>query len=388
MTGAGSIDAFAVRGDRVPRSAGATRRRGDSRSTDWAETVHEWRRTHSLGIAQAAARAGVGYSTWRAWEAGSMPRTGRLRDICQRLGLRPVASIEALTHSRNALTHYRMRAGLSGAELARRLMVSRGLVSSWERGLRSPHPTYYPAIAAALAVDGNAVAAIFDGGPPAKGDAVFTPGLGRERRAAGLTAVGLACAAQVHVSTLAAWESCRKPVPRRRIGRLAELLDTSPTRLVTGPSRQPTHVPPLAQLRKEHGLSRREVAARLGIGVKKLTSMETRGALPDVVAGRLAEMYGTSRTELARFAADDRSAYGRGHLDVGVDYLPYTAKYSSTLWTCLFDSLSAADRRWVLETLRRYVPQLEPRRVPRPHRLADLHSQRSSPPPLPTSRTA
>jgi transcriptional regulator with XRE-family HTH domain len=279
-----------------------------------------------------------------------------LIEICRRLGL-PLPLTTGTTSRRlTALARARERAGLSGSELARRLVVSRSLLSLWERGQRSPHPRYYPGLAAALAIDEGTVADMFQGAPTAKADVWFIPGLGRERRAIGLTQDEFARCAEVHVSTVVAWESCRKPVSRHRVMRLAELLDTSATRLLTGQARQASPIEPLARIRKEKGSSRREVAALLGIPTKKLQRIESQGVVPDELAGALAQVYGISRKDPERVSADALGADGSNGQDPGDDWLPYTAYESLPLWTCLFESLSAADRRWILKTLRRYVP--------------------------------
>jgi transcriptional regulator with XRE-family HTH domain len=355
---------------------------------NWMETIREWRTTRTLGIVQAAARAGVSPATWRAWERGSNPRTARLHEICRRLDLPLVLTTGASSRSSTALTQARVCAGLSGSELARRLVVSPSLVSQWERGHRSPHPGYFPRLATALNIDEGTVAGMFDGALPAKGDAEFAPGLWRERRAAGLTQDALARRAEVHVSTIVAWESCRKPVPRRRITRLAELLDISPTRLLTGQSRRTRPLPPLARIRRKQGVSRKEAAARLCISGRRLERIESRGVVPDELAGALTQLYGISRKNLERDAAFAPGAEASRDQDADDRWRPYTAEYSLPLWTCLLESLPAADRQWVLNTLRRYVPQAPTGHSVPLHGARSLHRGRSSSPLLPQPRFA
>ncbi|NLD76310.1 MAG: helix-turn-helix transcriptional regulator [Acidimicrobiales bacterium] len=125
--------------------------------------------------------------------------------------------------SAQALVHARRQAGLTQAEVARRLGLAGGeRVSTWERGLAAPqNPKQLHALAAALNVQPIDLL-----NPNHQGG-----GLRWYRTLAGMSVAELALAAHVSAATVKRWESqgIRRDLPEATVRDLAEALKVTPS---------------------------------------------------------------------------------------------------------------------------------------------------------------
>ncbi len=109
------------------------------------------RRRIRAGLTQLAAADELGVSAWtvRQWEAGNhTPRAERLPELARVLGCEPSDLVEAPT----TLADYRTLAGLTQADLATQLGVSRMAVAQWESGLMPIAARHHERLAAALGI--------------------------------------------------------------------------------------------------------------------------------------------------------------------------------------------------------------------------------------------
>jgi DNA-binding XRE family transcriptional regulator len=129
-------------------------------------------------VAMSKQRLGGGRSRPQSRSHANLPgkedRLGRVRrsygpHVGQMGHGRPRTS--PVTRKRRPVTEFermRMAAGFSQQELARRLHVSQGAVSAWERGLTAPGDELYPRLAELLGVASRKIVDVFH--PDEKGD--------------------------------------------------------------------------------------------------------------------------------------------------------------------------------------------------------------------------
>jgi transcriptional regulator with XRE-family HTH domain len=186
-------------------------------------------------------------------------------------------------------------------ELARALHVSRPTVSLWETGRRRPVSSAWPALAAALRLRIEEVAALVADHPPARHDGAALPSLGRLRRHGGLSQRALAERLGAAPTTVSMWETAGVRVSVGHIDELARILDVSPDDLVAPPPDPPADSRPLRRLRRRVGMSQREAAAHLGVAVGTLARYEAgERATPVAIARRMAVAYRCRLVEVLR----------------------------------------------------------------------------------------
>lgn len=186
-----------------------------------------------------------------------------------------------------SLARWRAAAGLSSAELARRIYVSEALVSRWQSGERAPARRLWPALAAVLNIDAELLAAEYNA-HPAPSDLLMTTGLRRLRAARGLTQHHLAGLVHVDVSTIQRWERTGQ-APVRQARRLAVALGVPASALVGRPvpPRPPRPVTALRHMRRTRGLPAKVVAARVGVSPSALLAWERGDNQPSWYHARL-----------------------------------------------------------------------------------------------------
>ena len=111
------------------------------------------RRIHA-GLTQEAAAELLGVSRWtyRHWEGGQhAPLAQRLPGIAEMLDCDVVDLVSMPT----TLAEYRTVAGLTQADVAARLGVSRHTVAAWEQGHMPIAAKHHEALAAALGLSAN-----------------------------------------------------------------------------------------------------------------------------------------------------------------------------------------------------------------------------------------
>lgn len=199
------------------------------------------------------------------------------------------------------LTAARQAAGLTKADLARRLFVSRPTVSAWEAGRRRPGSVSWPTLAAVLGLSADDVAGLFADHPPSRLDGQRLPGLSSVRAQLGLTQQALATVVGVAPSTVSTWETGGR-VAAGMLADLAQALSAEPAALTADPAVVPTpDQRPLRRLRRRAHMSRREAAVQLGIAEGSLARYEAGSRRPSIaVARRMAAVY---RTPLAAVLA-------------------------------------------------------------------------------------
>lgn len=209
--------------------------------------------------------------------------------------------------TRSLLSEARVRGGLSVAQLARAIGVSRPSVALWEQGQRRPARIYWTALAAALGLTVEQVGELFVGYRPARFDSWPLPSLAVARRTAGLTQRQLAGRLGVAPTTLSMWESAGMPVPVDAIAELAHLLDTSEDRLRSAPPCDRVQDPrPLRQARRQVAMSQREAAAYLGVAVGSLARYESGERPPPLnVVRAMAVAYRRPLADLLRHSGHD-----------------------------------------------------------------------------------
>lgn len=180
-----------------------------------------------------------------------------------------------------------MQAGLSVAQLARVIGVSRPTVALWEQGQRRPARTYWTALGTALELPVEQVAELFIGYQPARFDSRPLPSLAVARRSAGLTQRQLAGRLGVAPTTLSMWETAGVPVPLDTVAAIARLLQVPEECLRSTPMRSPVTDPrPLRQARRQVAMSQREAAAYLGVAVGSLARYESGERFPPLTVIR------------------------------------------------------------------------------------------------------
>jgi transcriptional regulator with XRE-family HTH domain len=175
------------------------------------------------------------------------------------------------------LSRLRALVGLTAADLARVLMVSRSTVSHWEAGTHRPAPAYRHRLAGALNVSQVVIEQAMQHLPASRSEGLRLPGLGRLRRSRGVSARDVATALGISASTLSTWERGAVPVPAHRLPRVAAVLGMTPAALVQCGS-VTTSAPEMATAwaagRRSQRMSQREAAAILGVSVSHLSRIE------------------------------------------------------------------------------------------------------------------
>lgn len=211
-----------------------------------------------------------------------------------------------------ALRARREQLGLARTTVAHEVGVSPSMVQHWESGRHLPSPVHQRALAHALGIPGELVAACFDAvrpPPPPPPLSVQAVGLRGVRRQDHTPVRAIAAHLGVPEATVYNWESGRARLPLHHLQSLAAMwrCDTQALRtaLVTPPpahAPRPVRVRPLRHLRRLAGLSRSEVGARLGVTANAVARWEN-GARPPLHRIRaLARLYRRSVTVVAAAA--------------------------------------------------------------------------------------
>ena len=259
----------------------------------------DYRARHGLTVAAASALVGGSHHVWRTWELGAVPTLPLLLRLADLLGvsraeIRRLAGPDRVRSAAcvgddgsSQLARWRAAAGLSAAELARRVHVSEALVSRWQSGSRVPGRTYWPRLADVLGVPVESVAAEF-GRNPAASDTVPVTGLRDLRARRGLTQAAVGGLIGVDTSTIQRWELTGR-APGRRAMRLATALQVSLDDLAapSTPRPAPRPVTRLRRMRLRRGLSARVVASRTGVSTSTLLSWERGDAKPTWARARV-----------------------------------------------------------------------------------------------------
>ena len=128
-----------------------------------ADTLRELR--VQAGLSQEAVAKLVGVSAWtyRQWETGrATPLAGRLMRLAASVG-GDVADLVGVPHT---LSDYRVLAGLSQADLAARIGVSRATVAGWEQGLTPVAAKHHQGLMSVLPIPASAPPPWQDTHPP------------------------------------------------------------------------------------------------------------------------------------------------------------------------------------------------------------------------------
>jgi transcriptional regulator with XRE-family HTH domain len=176
-------------------------------------------------------------------------------------------------------------------------------VSIWERGDRGVARSYWPALAAALGMREDEIPELFEGGPPARLDAVRLPSLATVRRASGMTQRALAERLDVAPTTLAMWETAGVRVHLAHAQQLCVVMGVDLPSLTAEPPAQTPDPRPLRGHRRAAGMSRAEAAAALGVSVGSLARYEAgERPTPIPVVRRMARAYGRSVEDLLPYS--------------------------------------------------------------------------------------
>ena len=202
----------------------------------------------------------------------------------------------------STLTDALMAVGMSRADLARTLHLSRPTVSGWANGRSRPARHYWPSLGRALGLTQAEIEVLFADGPPARHDGGPLPSLAFVRRHSGLTQRALARAVGVAPTTLAMWETAGVRVPQGLIDVIAHVLDTDVAGLTSRPPCVGVEDPrPLRRLRKNAGMSQREAAAHLGIAIATIARYESGDRrLPVKMVRRMAALYRCPTSSILR----------------------------------------------------------------------------------------
>ena len=117
------------------------------------------------GVSQEAVAKLVGVSSWTygQWETGrATPLAGRLMRLAASVG----GDVADLVGPPQTLVDYRVLAGLSQADLAERIGVSRATVAGWEQGLTPVAAKHHQALEAVLPIPASALPPWQDTHPP------------------------------------------------------------------------------------------------------------------------------------------------------------------------------------------------------------------------------
>lgn len=212
-----------------------------------------------------------------------------------------------------SLAEARKRIGLTARAVAAALHVSRATVSRWEVGTHRPAGSYLEPLSAVLRISTSEIEDILERHPPSRADASTLLGLRELRARQGLSAAACARALDVAPSTWSNWERGKTPVPRHVTAELARLLATGEQNLHRrmGSSATATPATVWSSLRRRAGMTQREAAALLGIGVSHLSRIENGHRPPPArLADRMCRVYASATP------GRNGSAGGRQRLDV------------------------------------------------------------------------
>jgi transcriptional regulator with XRE-family HTH domain len=264
-----------------------------------ADVLQRYRRDHGLSVREAGVLVGGSHWVWAQWEAGVVPGPAYLRRLAALLGLSPeqarayagpdrVRRAESVgDEGSHALARARLEAGLTAAEMARRMHVSASLVSRWEAGDRVPSRHYWPRLALVLGTDVPSVERLF-AGHAAPSEVAALPGLREQRLRRGMTQAQLAAVVGVDVTSIQRWEHLRR-APARQARLLADALGTdlaSLARPVLAPPAPKREQSPLRRLRRRRHLSSRIVAGRVRVSSSALLAWERGASQPSWAQAR------------------------------------------------------------------------------------------------------
>jgi transcriptional regulator with XRE-family HTH domain len=264
-----------------------------------AEVLRGYRRDHGLSVREAGVLVGGSHWVWAQWEAGVVPGPAYLRRLAGLLGISPVQARAYAGPDRvrrpesvgdegsHALARARLEAGLTAAEMARRMHVSASLVSRWEAGDRVPSRHYWPRLAQVLRADVALVEQLF-AGQVAPSEVAAVPGLRAQRLRRGLTQADLADAVGADVTSIQRWEHLRR-APYRQACLLADILETDVAALsrpVLAPTVPRREQSPLRRLRRRRNLTTRVVAGRVRVSSSALLAWERGASRPSWAQAR------------------------------------------------------------------------------------------------------
>jgi transcriptional regulator with XRE-family HTH domain len=195
-----------------------------------------------------------------------------------------------------SLAEFRASTGLTAADVARQLRVSRPTVSRWEAGTHRPAAVYLTELATLLGVGPTVLERALGRHPVGRCGAVRLPGLGRLRRGRGLRARDVAAALGVAASTVSSWETGAARVPTERLAPLAALLGVAPSELIGWATASPPRSDSMtvwAAGRLFRRMTQREAAAVLGVSISQLSRVENGHRRPaPSLATAMVRVYG------------------------------------------------------------------------------------------------
>ncbi len=263
---------------------------GEGGSSCLGQALVAWRAREGLSRLAAARRLGVAPTTLRRWEVDWIcPQPLQLRRVAGGLRLdhataRALAGPDRIRTARTSggpgtapLCRARLAVGLTMTQLARKVGVGPATVSRWENGQRSPSLAARTRLALALRVTPEELTRLLAGSPPRRSDGVLLPGLGQLRRDRGLSQLAFRTAVGIGATAVIAWEHGRVRVPDDRLTPVADVLGVDVETLVAVASRPPqprSGERPLTDLRRSAGLTQRELAHLLRVGVRSVAHWE------------------------------------------------------------------------------------------------------------------
>jgi transcriptional regulator with XRE-family HTH domain len=262
---------------------------GMSQPTALGAALVDWRRGEGLSRLAASRRLGVTHTTLRTWEVdGVCPSPIHLSTLAGVLG-GDVDSVRALAgpdrvrtpltsggRSASPLCRARLAAGLTMTQLAGKVGVAPSTISRWENGVRAPTDYEWARLAARLGLDPGCRGDVVGRPRSRRTEGVLLPGLGRVRRAAGLTQSAFRTRLGIGQTVTSAWENGRAPVPVDRLADIAGILGIEPEDLRAAAARPGDDAParPLADLRRAARLTQRELAHHLGVTTRTIGHWE------------------------------------------------------------------------------------------------------------------
>ena len=285
----------------------------------FARELRRWRAERGFTQPELAERAGIRVMTIRLYEtARTHPSPGAVAALAKALGVDP-ASFERLLPARprasalaQKLLELRIERGLSQREVADRAGCTTTILSNWELGRSSRVAPDWAALAAALGVPTSELTRVAPPGaihPPAPSP--LGSELARARRRLGLSQHRLARRAGLSRESISRYELGTAYPSPRALAALAEILGVPLRRLERLLRPAPNAAKrgrELRRLRQERGLTRSQLAARLGCRHFDVTSYELgRMPLPPEQLAPLARALGVAPEELGGPPSPTRS---------------------------------------------------------------------------------